>query len=85
MALPASPIRHMLFVGWTQRAAGQRTSTLSQPACSQLALMTSRAVGSFTYVMQFRKQGEREELTDCWHSPLALVSQLCAAGRALAY
>jgi len=47
--------------------------------------MAFRVEGSFTYVSQFRKQGEREELTNCWHSPLALRAQLCAAGRASAY
>ena len=86
MPLPPSPTEHTLFVGWRHAIAGQAVPTReSQPACSQLALMAFRVEGSFTYVSQFRKQGEREELTNCWHSPLALRAQLCAAGRASAY
>lgn len=45
--------------------AGQRTRTSLHPAASQLALMAFTVAGSFTYVMQPRKQGESEELTSC--------------------
>lgn len=45
---PPSPTRHMSLLGCRHAMAGQRTSTLLQPACSQSDLIAFSAVASFT-------------------------------------